>query len=443
MVYILLAIRRRVSVKAVIFLILCMCSVIPIISNLHYVKNLTSPGASLIDRLHTTNVENYYEQRAVWPTSKLGAILFNREPIPNPNPNENRTFVVLVWKYWDWLKDRHVFNYGKARHKENNLLEGCSVNNCIFTGDDNRMDTADAVLIHLQKGRIPEVKNRNPKQRWIFLNDESPKNKFSLAKGNPELKSFYGVFNWSMTYRSDADIPVPYGRTVALDRPVLQEYILRQLAAMVPNWGRKRRDRPVALLMSNCGVPARNEFVTELKKYIQVDVYGRCSDNEAYRMSCPGHFKADCDPVASYLFYLVLENTSCFQYLTEKGFYHAYEKGAIPVIFGPSLEDVESLLPPHSYLFVDSQTSIKSIAHSIKAITENDALILSMHMWRNHFKVVNEHGYFGTRSYHLCRLCEALNYNDESEKVYDKELLDAFLDPSANCYDNKFVVKKT
>ncbi|XP_021191579.3 4-galactosyl-N-acetylglucosaminide 3-alpha-L-fucosyltransferase 9 [Helicoverpa armigera] len=445
MPYILNAVRRRVSVKAAIFLILCMCSLIPIISNLDYVKNLASPdpdSASVMDRVHISTVENFYEQRVEWPSSKLGGILFHREPIPNPNPNANRTYKVLVWKYWDWLKNRHVLNYGKARHKEDNLLEGCSVKNCVFTGDDSQMDTADAVLIHLQRGLIPEVKHRNRKQRWIFLNDESPKNKFSLAKENPSLQNFYDVFNWSMTYRSDADVPVPYGRTVALERPVLSEFVMTELAAMVPNWNRKRRDRPVALLMSNCGVQARNDFVAELKKYIHVDVYGKCSDNQGYRMSCPGHFKADCDPVAKYLFYLVLENTSCFQYLTEKGFYHAYEKGAIPVIFGPSMEDVESLLPPHSYLFVDAETSIETVANNIKAIADNNDLILGMHMWRNHFKVVNEHGYFGTKSYHLCRLCEALNYNDESEKIYDKERLDLFLDPSSACYESKFAVKK-
>lgn len=157
--------------------------------------------------------------------------------------------------------------------------------------------------------------------------------------------------------------------------------------------------------------------------------------NILFYFRCPGHFRKDCDPVAEYLFYLVLENTSCFHYLTEKAFYHAYSKGAIPVIFGPALEDVETLLPPNSYMYADADTDIASLANDINATAESIELTLSMHMWRNHFRVVNEHGYFGTESYHLCRVCEALNYNDAKEKVYNKELLDSFLDPRKTCYD--------
>lgn len=104
------------------------------------------------------------------------------------------------------------------------------------------------------------------------------------------------------------------------------------------------------------------------------------------------------------------------------------------MIFGPPIEDVETLLPPNSYLYADSKTNIESLAKYINTLATSDELLLSMHMWRNHFKIVNEHGYFGTKSYHLCRVCEALNYNDNREKIYDKDLLDMFLDPSKVCY---------
>ncbi|CAH1645486.1 unnamed protein product [Spodoptera littoralis] len=387
--------------------------------------------------VHDSNAFNFNALRTSWSTSVLGGILFHGDPIPNPNPNAGRQYVVLVWKYWDWLKHRHVFNFGKEG-EEKDILDGCSVKNCIFSGDDALMDTADAVLVHIQRGVVPTVKNRNPKQRWIFLNDESPIHAFTLASRRPKMETLYNVFNWSMTYRSDADIPVPYGRTVLLPKPVLSEYnTLAEIATLIPNWDRKRPDKTAAVLMSNCAMKARNDFLKKLRKYIDVDVYGGCSDKKELRTSCPGHFKSDCDPIAEYFFYLVLENTSCYQYLTEKGFYHAYSKGAIPVIFGPSREDVESLLPPNSYIFADADTDIENLAKDIKAVASNVDLLLSMHTWRNHFEVINEHGYFGTKSYHLCRVCEALNYNSEEEKVYDSELLDMFFDPSKSCYDKK------
>ena len=115
-------------------------------------------------------------------------------------------------------------------------------------------------------------------------------------------------------------------------------------------------------------------------------------------------------------------------------FYHAYSKGAIPIIIGPTIEDVESLLQPDSYLHAESIGEIKSLVKNINALLASTELILGMHLWRNHFAVVNEHGYFGTKSYHLCRVCEALNYNSPYEKIYDQHLFDSFLDPQRNCY---------
>ncbi|KAF9424084.1 hypothetical protein HW555_000793 [Spodoptera exigua] len=426
-------IGRRVTCKTVILFIFCVSVIVPL--SYHFIAY--TEAQRLMFQVHDSSAFNFNALRAnqglwvdnsrrkTWPTSVLGGILFHGDPIPNPNPNAKRQYVVLVWKYWGWLKQRHVFNFGKSG-KTNDILEGCSVKNCIFSGDDNIIDTVDAVLVHIQRGLVPEVKNRNPKQRWIFLNDESPRHAFTLAGRAPSMESLYGVFNWS-----DADVPVPYGRTVVLPKPVLK------LTALIPNWDRKSRNKTAAVLMSNCAAKARNNFLKKLKKHIDVDVYGKCSDNKELQIGCPGHFRSDCDPIANYLFYLVLENTSCYQYLTEKGFYHAYSKGAIPIIFGPSREDVQSLLPPNSYIFADEETNIENLAKEIKTIASNTDLLISMHMWRNHFKVINEHGYFGTKSYHLCRVCEALNYNNEEEKVYDQELLDVFLDPSKSCYDIK------
>lgn len=67
----------------------------------------------------------------------------------------------------------------------------------------------------------------------------------------------------------------------------------------------------------------------------------------------------------------------------------------------------------------------------INATFEENYLML--HEWRKRYEVVNEHGYFNTPCYHYCRVCEALNYNDDSPKVYGLEELRHFLDPDVNC----------
>ncbi|KAM3964387.1 4-galactosyl-N-acetylglucosaminide 3-alpha-L-fucosyltransferase 9 [Aphomia sociella] len=374
---------------------------------------------------HNMTVENYYKRRENWTTSKLGSILFKNEKYGVSN--ENKTYVVLIWKYWDWLKGRHIHSFNS---KGFNPLDGCSVTNCKFSGDDDQLDTADAVVVHIQHGLIPKTKNRNDKQRWIFLNDESPLHSFSMAKMKPKLSDWANVFNWSMTYRSDADVPVPYGRTVPLEEPLMFNLLHDTIAAHVPNWEKKRWDVLATILISNC-LSWRMNYLNVLQNFIDIEVYGHCSIDNKH--SCPGHFREDCDILSEYLFYLTFENSFCRQYISEKIFQNAYAKGAIPVIMGPSAEDCERLLPPNSYLHIDNFDSPKDLAKEMIKISENNETILAFHQWRNNFKVVNEHGYFGSKSYHFCRVCEALNYNDQSLSVYDEDSLKLFLDPKLTC----------
>jgi hypothetical protein len=133
------------------------------------------------------------------------------------------------------------------------------------------------------------------------------------------------------------------------------------------------------------------------------------------------------------MFYLVFENSKCRQYLTEKIFFNAYSKGAIPIILGPPVEDCEKLLPPNSFLHVDNYKTVEDLATDIKRISKSNETLLSYHQWRNNFEVANEHGYFNSRSFHFCRVCEALNYNDERRKSYNLTDLELFLDPKPLC----------
>lgn len=159
-----------------------------------------------------------------------------------------------------------------------------------------------------------------------------------------------------------------------------------------------------------------------------------CVDiNTFIYFSCRGHFRSDCNLIANYLFYLVFENSLCEDYLTEKLFYNAYSKGAIPVIMGPSVDNCKQLLPPNSFLHVDNYKTPQELAEHMLHISKDEKNILSYHRWRNDFEVVNEHGYFGSKSYHFCRVCEALNYNDVKEKVYDEKALRTFFDSNLSC----------
>ncbi|KAK9883179.1 hypothetical protein WA026_001375 [Henosepilachna vigintioctopunctata] len=344
--------------------------------------------------------------------SVLGRILYLEEDRP---PQQNRTFLILFWKYGKYIKNRHLNFYSGKNHDP---LESCSVKNCAFSFNDKDLKKADMVVSHLHRMKgvqdLPSTRG-NLGQIWAFLTDESPFNTFLASK--VKLSDFNGKFNWSMSYRMDSDVPVPYGRTRKFSPHIFPQ------EEKVP----KRRDKLVAILGSNCG--GRNHrwnYVKKLNMSIEVDVFGGCGNKTA----CPGHFKSDCPAINSYLFYLSFENSNCNEYITEKVFWNAYHKNSIPIIMGYDKKTYEKLLPPRSFLHVDDFASPKDLADFIISLNKTDEY-KSYFRWKTSYEILNEHGYFKTRSYHFCRICEALNFNEKKVKQYND--IETFWSQSKDC----------
>ncbi|EFA08198.2 Glycoprotein 3-alpha-L-fucosyltransferase A-like Protein [Tribolium castaneum] len=303
-----------------------------------------------------------------------------------------------------------------ASKKNVDPFSDCSVKNCQLTYDETALKTADIVIFHLHRmkpGDLPTRKTSPQSQIWAFLTDESPHHTF-LSRNN--LTNYNGAFNWSMTYRMDSDIPVPYGRTVLRKTPITDESIL------------KRRDVLVAIMGSNCGGNNKRwDYVKELQKHIAVDTYGGCGTIK----TCPGHFKMDCPQIGEYMFYLAFENSNCDEYVTEKLWWNAFAKNSIPVVMGASVASYRKLLPPDSYLNVDDYARPKDLAQYILYLNQTGKY-RKYYKWKGDFEVLNEHGYFQSKSYHYCRVCEALNYNQRHKKVYQD--LSQFWSASRDCH---------
>lgn len=78
----------------------------------------------------------------------------------------------------------------------------------------------------------------------------------------------------------------------------------------------KGKTKMAAWFVSNCNSKSsRNEFVRELQKYIDVDVYGKCGT-----MQCSTTIDGQCRDMAAknYKFFMSLENSLCPDYITEK-----------------------------------------------------------------------------------------------------------------------------
>ena len=104
----------------------------------------------------------------------------------------------------------------------------------------------------------------NPDQIWVWLSDESPFNTFLFNQSLP-MAEFNGYFNWSMNYRMDADIPVPYGRFVA------KKYNNNNKLRL------KEKSKMAAILLSNANSKShRWDILQELMKYPEdVHIFGR------------------------------------------------------------------------------------------------------------------------------------------------------------------------
>ena len=231
--------------------------------------------------------------------SRLGRRLFLNEKL---GQEQNKKFKIHFWRHIKLVEKRLLKGYGNSFIDP---FEDCSVSNCEMTYDDGEVTSADAVIFHLHRlAGPPSDVPRSHGQLWIWMSDESPYNVLMTAK-DKTLNHYNGYFNWSMTYRMDSDVPVPYGRTVPLPKDKYLENVEDFFS---------KKSKNITILGSNCGGRnGRYEFIKDLKKYIPVDIYGACGP-----LKCPGHFNKDCLAINDYKFYLAFENSNCDDYVTEK-----------------------------------------------------------------------------------------------------------------------------
>lgn len=98
---------------------------------------------------------------------------------------------------------------------------------------------------------------------------------------------------------------------------------------------------------------------------------------------------------------------------------------------GADVENYRKMLPLNSYINVDDFASPAVLAQFIYRLNATGEY-RDYYMWKTDFEVLNEHGYFKSESFHFCRICQALHYNDKSKKVYKN--LDDFWNVKKDCH---------
>lgn len=195
--------------------------------------------------------------------------------------------------------------------------------NCDITTDYSRFSQADAVVYHMRNDVDKNIieKTRKPNQRFVFALWESPTH-------TPNLQSYRKFFNWTMTYRLDSHIIAPYylgDRYIHTSSDfyqlLLRENSTRKLNLKVQKLDhqpsekilQKKRLGLAAALISNCGGGSSNRlaFIKELKRYIDVKIYGRCGE------PCPPIVDCRKYIAENYYFILSFENSLCLDYISK------------------------------------------------------------------------------------------------------------------------------
>ena len=128
----------------------------------------------------------------------------------------------------------------------------------------------------------------------------------------------------------------------------------------------------VALLMSNCGVQWRNDYIKELMKYIHIDSYGHCFHNVPEPPSRENFVEAFQVITKKYRMVVTFENTINSDYISEK-ICHCYRAGVIPVYWGPP--EIYQWVPGnHSFIDPQRFKGPKELAEYLKKINEDDDL---------------------------------------------------------------------
>ncbi|MBZ3885945.1 Alpha-(1,3)-fucosyltransferase 5 [Sciurus carolinensis] len=304
------------------------------------------------------------------------------EPATTRSPGADGSLRILLWT-WPFHTPVPLSRCSELRP---------SMADCRLTTNRSEYPWADAVIVHHRevslspRAQLPPSP-RPPGQRWVWFSMESPSN-------CKQLRALDGLFNLTMSYRSDSDVFTPYGwlepRQGPPERAGLNLSAKTELVAwVVSNW---RADS------------ARVRYYQQLRAHLPVHVYGRAHQ--------PLPAEALARRLAQYKFYLAFENSVHRDYITEKLWRNALRAGAVPVVLGPDRRNYERFLPPDAFIHVEDFPGPAGLARHLRELDRDHARYLGYFRWRESLQLR-----LGSWAQAFCKACWRLQQDSRYQTV--------------------------
>ena len=315
--------------------------------------------------------------------------------------------VILLWtalskqSFINAIEIKGTIKCGPHRHK------------CFVTGNKDLFNSSSAVVFHIVEDDflddlfVARSMNRPPDQRWIFYSKEAPPRVYEYSDIMPHCKS---LFNWTMTYKFSSDIRQSYADIIPGKFKGGYDSNKNYL---------ENRTKTAIAFISNChGMRRyRMRLINNLKKHIDVDIYGRCG-----KPCNPNCFSL----LPKYKFYLAFENSICEDYITEKTYRNALMNEIVPVIISGANLSNPAVVPPKSFINGLDFKKAVDLANYLKQVGSNHQLYNEFFKWRNNWTIVLR----GT-SHIPCDICDKLYKPNQTIKIYHD--ISGWFSSSENC----------
>ncbi|CAJ0953415.1 unnamed protein product, partial [Mesorhabditis belari] len=233
---------------------------------------------------------------------------------------------------------------------------------CLLTKNRSLISVADVVAFHSRDTKdLPSPEDRKTHQVYLYWNMESPAN-----AGGFKFPAFYLKLSahFSMESFSGQALPMPS-----------KDFFLM-------------KNESIFGLISNCrnGSNERGNLVQLITNLYPVDLYGKCAWEKKNKDFCTrklGCSKELREAVEKRLFHLVLENTDCLGYVTEKTFDRiGYD--SIPI--GIRRDAYEKAgLPVGAFIFLDDFESPQMFVDHLRYLESNETAYIEYFQWRNEY----------------------------------------------------------